>query len=309
MGLRPHSRKTQRLLELARSQQIDAEVAPVWPLIIESIDHHWIGPENLDETIDVLDRRVGFGADAIDFDFDPPGGDTLVVTLVRDEFRGPAAKTVEELRRLRARFQGAPDVPHENDPAPTQGGGTQGGGTQGSSGASAMPDLAGFFAGLLGSPAISANSAAVKNRVAEVSAAISGLVAAMQSNDPAARQRAAADVEALQRSLAASGTDAARWTDTQKAEIARALQAAGGVDTDKLAQGLKTITAWLEQKTPEAGRAVDAMVESLEKAFGALVTPGKKVADAERDERIRADARASIAQRLREAGLKPSGDS
>jgi hypothetical protein len=301
-----HDPDSQRLANLARSQHIDDKrVADAWWGFAEAIDNRWFLPSDLDEILDALRTRQGIGNEEFFFDFDPPGSDEVISRFISDEYRVPADAMIAQVERLRDRYRGGESGPSSSSSS-ADGGGSAAPRTGASTAPSNAPDLAGFFAGLLGN---ASSSDAVKNRFAEVSGAISGLVAAMQSNDPAARQRAVADVEALQRSLAASGTDAARWTDAQKAEIARALQAAGGIDTDKLAQGLKTLTTWLEQKTPEAGRAVDAMVESLEKSFGAILTPGKKAAEAERDERIRSDARASIAQRLREAGLKPSGES
>ena len=156
-----------------------------------------------------------------------------------------------------------------------------------------------------GTPALEPDGEAPKGYLAEVGGAIARLVTAMQSDDISTRERVDVEVAALQRMLSDVSGGAARLTQAQKDEVERALRESGGFDPDRLAQGLRTITTWLEHRTPEAGAAVDAVVESL----ATSLAPGRKAAEAEREERIRADARASIAQRLREAGFKPPGGS
>jgi hypothetical protein len=60
---------------------------------------------------------------------------------------------------------------------------------------------------------------------------------------------------------------------------------------------------WLEQRTPEAGAAVDRLIEGLERAAEPLLGADRERREAERDVRIRASARSAIAARLSKLDL------
>jgi hypothetical protein len=316
--VREYDPERPRLVALGRSQTIaDPKIAAAWRGFIDAIEYGWLGPRDLDRVIGAVRARESVGNEEFFFDFDPPGSDEVISRFISDEYIVPVDAMVAELERLRRRFRGDPEPEPgpplgapESSPADTAESAappSTGGGAATTS--NDAPDLAGFITGLLGDPALAPGTDALKGRLSEISDAVGRLVSAMQSNDPAQRQRASAEFADLQRRLAEGGTSAAGWTQAQKDEFARALKEARGVNLDRLTQGLRVITRWLEQRSPEAGAAVDLMIEGLEKSFGHLVTPGKKTAEAERDEKVRADARSSIAQRLREAGVKPSGES
>jgi hypothetical protein len=74
-----------------------------------------------------------------------------------------------------------------------------------------------------------------------------------------------------------------------------------GIDRERIPAGLRTIADWLEQRTPEAGAAVDRLIAALEAAAAPFL--GRLAAgtgdDAKRDERLRESARAAIAARLK----------
>jgi hypothetical protein len=72
------------------------------------------------------------------------------------------------------------------------------------------------------------------------------------------------------------------------------------VDASRVAGALRTITEWLEQRTPAAGAAVDRMIAALDSAAAPFL--GRLTAaavDSERDQRIRESARAAIASRIK----------
>lgn len=312
-----HDPESRRLVELARSQQIaDPAIAAAWWGFVEALESRWFIPRDLERVIGAVRARESVGNEEFFFDFDPPGSDLVNARFISDEHLVPADAMVAELERLRRRYRGEPE------PESPSGAG-QGAGAAGSPGGAAAPspgggatarpadapDVAGLLTGLLGDPAIAPGADALKGHLGKLGVAVGRLVSALQSNDAAPRQRAAAELAELQRRLAESGTEAARWTQAQRDELARALKEAGGVNLGRLTEGLRAITRWLDERSPDAGAAIDHMIENLEQSFGHLAMPGPKADEAERDEELRAGARASIAQRLREAGVKPSGES
>jgi len=309
--VRRHDPESQRLVDLARAQRIDdPNVAAAWQGFVEALDCRWFMPADLDRVIEAVRARQSVGNEEFFFDFDPPGSDEVISRFVGDEHVVPADAIVAELERLRQRYRGGSDAPAAPPSGGTGGTPPAGGGAPTAGAADApVPDLLGFLQGLVGNPSVAPAGDALQARLKDVGATVVRIVSAMQSNDPAARARAADEAAALQRTLAAAGGDAARWSQEQRDEVARAVEAAGGADVDRLAQGLRTIAAWLEQRSPQAGAAVDKLVEGLDQTLGPFLTRGKKADEARREEEIRADARASIAQRLREAGVKPSGES
>lgn len=158
-------------------------------------------------------------------------------------------------------------------------------------------DLMALLARLLGTTraALASEEVAARARFDEVRVAIERLTpAAEQGGEPADPQRLAADVGALRGALAQAGVDPAA--------------AGAGQDMARLGQVLRSLIEWLESPTGDAGRDVDSLVARLEEAFGPLGSPGAEAARAERDERLRIGARAAIAERLRQAGIKSSDD-
>lgn len=129
-------------------------------------------------------------------------------------------------------------------------------------------------------------------RVDRVRAALDSMMRRRgEGEEPADRDALRADVAAIRDVLAESGTGAARG------------------DMGRVAAALQSLLGWLEHGRPGQGAEVDSIVAQLEKTFGSVASPGARAAEKERDERIRSDVRASISERLRQAGIKPSGDS
>jgi hypothetical protein len=73
-----------------------------------------------------------------------------------------------------------------------------------------------------------------------------------------------------------------------------------GIDRERIPHGLRVIADWLEQRTPEAGAAVDRVIAALEAAAAPFLGRFGDAADTKRDERLRESARAAIAARLKQ---------
>jgi hypothetical protein len=137
-------------------------------------------------------------------------------------------------------------------------------------------------------------AAGARARFDAVRAAIERLAPAEQGGEPADPRQLAADVGALRGALVQAGVDPAA--------------AGAGQDMAQLGQVLRSLIAWLESPSGDAGRDVDSLVAGLEKVFGPMGSPGAEAARAERDERLRIGAQAAISERLRQAGIKSSDD-
>lgn len=163
---------------------------------------------------------------------------------------------------------------------------------------SAPPDLLGLLATLLNTTPdrLSRDTAPYRAQVERVRAAVARLreVASDPRSDATARAAAEAELRSV---LTATGDHATAPAADRSADFASAVRALG-VQPDHIAAGLRTITTWLEQKTPAAGAAVDAMVAALE-AIAAPFLDRLGSPDAERDERLRTAVRTSIASRLK----------
>jgi hypothetical protein len=137
----------------------------------------------------------------------------------------------------------------------------------------------------------SEGAADARARLDAVRAAVDRLSPAARDVDaPSDPQRLAADLAALRGALVQAG-------------------AAARPDMAPLDQVLRTLMEWLENPSADAARDVDSLVAGLEKAFGAIGSPGAGEAAAQRDERLRAGAQAAISKRLQMAGIKPPDES
>ena len=287
----------QRLDLLAATQIIaDAEVAHCWELIRDGIQSSLLGTGNLGKLLASLRAGDGMTLNELTIEVESPGSDRALVAIVKDQRTCSAPALIDELERLAARAGGASPPGH-----PSSGGDAPAGAPPDTgSTASAAPDLLGLLAGLLGTTPdrLAGDPAAYRAHVERVRAAAARWreVLANPHTDPAAR--AAAEAE-LREVLTASGEHAASSATARGADLERALHATGA-DPDRIAEALRTIADWLEQRTPTASAAVDRLVAALDAAaapFLGRLTPA--AAEAERDARIRESARAAIAARLK----------
>jgi hypothetical protein len=299
------SPQAQRLDLLAATQIIaDAEVAHCWELIRHGIKYDAIGIGNLDRLLSHLRAGNGMTIDELSVEVEPTGSDRLLVGLLDDERWCSSPKMIEELERLAARA-GMPGPDSPGGP-PSRGPGTSGpspsGGASGASHASTggAPDLLGLLAGLLGTTPdrLAGDPAAYHAHVERVRAAAQKWRDAITDphSDLAARSTAEAELRDL---LSVAGEQAAVGATVRAADLERTVQALG-IDPGRIAGALRTITEWLEQRTPAAGAAIDRMIAALDAAaapFLGRLTPA--AADAERDQRIREAARATIAAHLK----------
>ena len=306
----------QRLDLLAATQIIaDAEVAHCWGLVREGIQTMKIGTGNLAELLAHLLAGNGMTLDELTVEVEPPGSDRMLVALLDDQRTCSAPRMIDELRRLAARAGVASPSggPPTGGIAPTGDGAAPGGGTPArgsgpSGGAPAgsaptggeAPDLLGLLAGLLGTTPdwLAGDPAAYRAQFERVRAAAARWreVIADPRSDAAARDAAEADLRAV---IAATGDRAAATAATRTADLEGALRAVGA-DPGRIAEALRIVADWLEQRTPAAGAAVDRIIAALDAAaapFLGRLTPA--AAEAERDQRIRESARAAIAARLK----------
>jgi hypothetical protein len=99
--------------------------------------------------------------------------------------------------------------------------------------------------------------------------------------------------------LSATGADAAA-TAAPRADDLHGTARRLDVEPDRIAEALRAVADWLDQRTPAAGAAVDQLIAALDAAAAPLLgqlTPA--AAAAARDERIRDSARAAIAARIK----------
>jgi len=204
---------------------------------------------------------------------------------------------LQELERLAARA-GTPSPASPANRPPTGGAGPAG--TPAGGPAGAAPDLLGLLAALLGTTPdrLAGDPAAYHAHVERVRAAAARWrdVIADPRSDAVARAEAEAELRGL---LTTTGAQATSTATTRAGDLERAVHTLG-VDPGRIADALRTIADWLEQRTPAAGAAVDSMVAALDAAaapFLGRATPA--AAEAERDQRIREAARAAIASRLK----------
>ena len=156
------------------------------------------------------------------------------------------------------------------------------------------------MAGLLGTtPANLAGDPAVYRAHAErVRAATADLAAALRDpqGDDASRSAAAQRLRAV---LAESAQAGAATATTRTADLPGTL-AALGIDLDRFTAALRTVTEWLEARTPAAGAAVDRLDRRARQAAAPLLGGDTRASrDAALDERARDSARAAIAARFK----------
>lgn len=286
-----------RQLDLLAATQIiaDPEVAHSWELVRVGIQTQKLGTGNLGKLLDHLRAGNGMTLDELTIEVEPPGSGRAVVAILDDQRTCPAPALIDELERLavRAGTASPPDRPAGGSPpagAPPGTGSLTGTGL----------DLLGLLAGLLGTTPdrLAGDPAAYRAHVQRVRAAATRWreVMADPHSDDVARATAEAELRAV---LAASGEHAAATATTRSGDLEGTLRATG-VDTGPIAEALRTIADWLEQRTPAAGAAVDRLIAALDAAaapFLGRLTPAE--AEAERDARIRESARAAISARLK----------
>lgn len=249
---------------------LDGEVEHCWGLIRTGIQAGKLDIASLRALIGKLRAGDGMVLDGLAIEVMPPGSARARVGLAEDERTCAAPKLIDELARLVERANAVPlaeGAPDHDTTAGSPPEGISAGAAPGSSAASASgrkdTDLLGLLAGLLGT------------------------TPEQLERDPSVLR---AHVERVRAATAA----AARAGDLETA--LRAL----GVAPELIPAALRTVVDWLERRTSEAGAAVDRMIAALETAATSFV--GRLSPDAattERDERIRAAARASIAARLK----------
>ncbi len=295
--------EAQRLDLLAATQLIaDPDVALCWGLIREAIQLNQIGRLNIDRVIAVLSAGDGMGFDEFNIEAEPFGSDHLVVSILDDRRTCSVAKMVAELERLRARADGLPD----GDPTGgTSGDQSSGGGgpPQGGSDPSGDLDLLGLLASLLGTSEekLAGDPAAYRAHVERVRAAAAELAAAVQDPNGNAQARGAA-ADRLRKLLEASAREGAETAKQRTADLPGTLEALG-INISHFAGPLRIVVKWLEQRTPEAGAAVDRLIEGLELAAAPVLDVERERREAERDVRIRDSARSAIAARLSKLDL------
>jgi hypothetical protein len=261
----------QRLHLAASTQTIaDGEVAQCWPLICTAIQTGALGIAELRAVASDLRAGRGLARDGLTIEPAAPDGRLARVALFGDERTCPMAALLEELGRLAAGVDAAPVV---DGPVAAP---------------AAAPadardaDLLGVLAGLLGT---------TPDQLKQDPAVLRAHVERMRVATAAAARDG--DLEAALRAIGID--DRGLPPGGSAAEGRRGL-----IDRERIPEGLRTIADWLEQRTPEAGAAVDRLIARLEAAaapfLGRLAT-GE--ADARRDERLRESARAAIAARLK----------
>jgi hypothetical protein len=273
--------KTPRLELLAANQSVhDQEVASCWELIRKAIQSQRLARSNLDRLIDALRAGDGIGLDELNIEPAPAGSDHLIVEILEDRRTCSVAKMVVELERLRARVDGATG----DEPPPADG--------------PSELDLLDVLAGFLGTtPArLAGDPEAYRAHVERIRAATTAFATTIQ--DPASDEASRAAAASRLRQLLAESAQAGAGTARQRAvDLTGALHALG-IDLEYLVGPLRTITEWLEHRTPEAGAAVDHWITALEAAAEPLLGEQRQRREAERDARIRDSARAAIAARL-----------
>ncbi|HET7503924.1 MAG TPA: hypothetical protein VFK02_23040 [Kofleriaceae bacterium] len=286
-----------RQLDLLAATQLiaDAEVAHCWELVRVGIQTQKLGTGNLGKLLDHLRAGNGMTLDELTIEVEPPGSGRAVVAILDDQRTCPAPVLIDELERLAARA-GTASPPGRPTGGSPPAGAPPGTGSLAGSG----PDLLGLLAGLLGATPdrLAGDPAAYRAHVERVRAAATRWreVLASPLSDGAARATAEAELRAV---LAASGEHAAATATSRGGDLEGTLRAIG-VDPARIAEALRTIAEWLEQRTPAAGAAVDRLIAALDAAaapFLGRLTPA--AAESERDARIRESARAAISTRLK----------
>ena len=289
----------ERLDQLAATQIIaDAEVAHCWELVRHGIQVLFIGTANLGKLIGHLRAGNGMTLDELTIEVEPPGSDRALVGLLDDQRWCSAPKLIDELEQLVSRAGASSPT----SPAGSTGSGGVQGGTPSATSTTAgeAPDLLGLLAGLLGTTPdrLAGDPATYRAQVERVHAAAARWreVISDPHSDVAARAAAEAELRAL---FATTGEHAAATAASRSGDLEGAVRALG-VDPSRIVGALRTIADWLEQRTPAAGAAVDRMIAALDAAAAPLLgrlTPA--AAEAEREQRIRASARAAIASRIK----------
>jgi hypothetical protein len=85
-------------------------------------------------------------------------------------------------------------------------------------------------------------------------------------------------------------------------DLRHAAEGLGPAERAQLADALRVFADWSQQPDPTTGARVDAVIDRLERSLGPLLEHGRRLEQAATDARIAADARDSVARRLRDAG-------
>jgi hypothetical protein len=284
--------EAQRLDDLAATQIIaDPEVARCWELVRIGIQTLKLGVGNLGRLLAHLHAGNGMTLDELTIEVDEVDPARALVGILDDQRFCSAPKLIAELERLAARSG-------PSDPT-----GPAGDASSGSSAAGeGSPDLLGLLAGLLGTTTdrLAGDPAAYHAQVQRIRAAAARWRAAIAdpASTSAARETAEADLRAV---LAITAEQGAATAASRGADLEGTMRAAG-VDPGRIADALRMVIEWLEQKTPEAAAAVDRLIAALESAAAPFLGRPAPAASAERDERIRKAARTAIAARMKNNG-------
>lgn len=296
--------EAQQLDLLAATQLIsDPDVALCWGLIREAIQLNQIGRLNIDRVIAVLSAGDGMGFDEFNIEAEPFGSDHLVVSILDDRRTCSVAKMVAELKRLRARADGlpggGPSGGSSGSPAASGGGSPP----QGGSSSGGDLDLLGLLSGLLGTSAqkLAGDPTAYRAHIERVRSAAAALAAAVQ--DPKGSDQSRAEAADRLRKLVEESARTGAETSKQRLADLPGTLAALGLDVAHFAGPLRIVVDWLEQRSPDAGAAVDRLIAGLERAATPLLGEARERKEAERDARIRDSARSAIAARLSKLDL------
>jgi len=145
----------------------------------------------------------------------------------------------------------------------------------------------------------------LRTQLGSIGTAASRFVESLAPADDIGRERIAAETEALKKTLEDAGTEAARAAEVLGDDLRRAFEDAGARARTRLSSSLRTFSDWLEKPDEERSAQVQSLVESLGAKLDEALAPLRRAEDAEREQRVRDDARSSITERLRERGIEP----
>jgi len=287
--------EAKRLDLLAATQIIaDGEVAHCWGLVRVGIQMHFIGTGNLGELIAHLRAGNGMTLDELTIEVDPPGSERVLVGILDDQRTCSAPKMIDELERLAGRAGAASPAGGRSAGGSTPAGTPPDTRTAGDD----APDLLGLLAGLLGTTPdrLAGDPTAYRTQVERVRVAAARWreVISDPHSDAATRDSAEAELRGL---LATTGNSATSTAASRSRDLEGTVRALG-IEPSRIADALRTIAEWFEQRTPAAGAAVDRMIVALDSAAAPFV--GRLTsAESERDQRLRESARSAIASRIK----------
>lgn len=270
---------------------IDADVTRCWELLRAAILQAHLHLDNLRPAIDQLRAGTAVTLGALTL---TPTDDHVEVALNSDRRTCLRAELLEELDRLAERSSSIPRTGQPPTAAPPPVTTTP---PPPAAPPVDPPDLLALLASLLGTTPdqLAGDPAAYRAQVERVRVAVTRLRTVAADPKATAAQRAAAEAE-VRALFARTGEHAGETAAARTSDLAGTARALG-IDTQRIADALRVVSDWLEQRTPAAGEAVDRLVDTLETLAAPFL--GRTAAQAEHDERLRADIRDAIAARIK----------